>query len=347
MGACGNEHKEYNTLAREVASNVRSRKQVFISTLVIGCYTDNITSNRGAKGCADRKRRASTSQWNIHAGSLTRCAGKASLTNSFGPANWQPSIRTCEKKHWHEKAHKEKASKHEKKTKEGAKKASEKKKKHQKSCKSGLRFKSATYSGNRHGHSAAYGPRAAIDNNSRTRVGIAGSWTGDFGKVVHMSSLSASWEACQCAKRNSVVINVSADGKKWRRWGAFGGWHQWGGRKSKTIKGSKAMRVRFVRFIGTNQMRNRWMSMWSISANGCEAKREALEEAAQLIADDDDVPNDVDMDLADDGSSLVKRQQIAELQEEGYGVPSEVLEANMAMFLQEDASIKTPPGPKW
>jgi hypothetical protein len=127
--ACKNEHKEYNALAREVASNVQSRKNVFISTLVIGCYTDNITSNGRAKGCADRKRRASVSQWNIHPGSLARCAGKATLTNSFGPANWQPSIRSCEARHWNEKAHKEKNAKKEKRSKEAQSKSKEKDKK--------------------------------------------------------------------------------------------------------------------------------------------------------------------------------------------------------------------------
>merc|ERR1711924_514787 len=56
--ACKNAHGEYEALKREVASNVNSRKQVFISTLLITCYVDNITSNASAKACADRKRRA-------------------------------------------------------------------------------------------------------------------------------------------------------------------------------------------------------------------------------------------------------------------------------------------------
>jgi len=127
--ACSNAHKEYNALKREVASNVNSRKQVFISTLLITCYVDNITSNSSAKACADRKRRASTSQWNINAGSLARCPSKAHLTNSMGPAGWKPSSRTCHLKHWHHAAHvkevakkKERAAKAERASKEKAQK---------------------------------------------------------------------------------------------------------------------------------------------------------------------------------------------------------------------------------
>lgn len=119
VSACRNAHKEYEALKREVASNVGSRKQVFISTLLITCYVDNITSNASAKACADRKRRASTSQWNINGGSLSRCPSKAHLTNSFGPAGWKPSSRSCHLKHWHEAAHKKKL---EREKKERAKK---------------------------------------------------------------------------------------------------------------------------------------------------------------------------------------------------------------------------------
>merc|ERR1719253_369337 len=83
--ACKNAHKEYEALKREVASNVNSRKQVFISTLLITCYVDNITS--------------------------------------MGPANWKPSVRSCHARHWNEKSHKEKANKKERSGKEKSKKA--------------------------------------------------------------------------------------------------------------------------------------------------------------------------------------------------------------------------------
>merc|ERR1719454_1597139 len=84
---------------------------------------DNITSNASAKACADRKRRASTSQWNINGGSLARCPSKAHITNSMGPANWKPSVRSCHARHWNEKSHKEKANKKERSGKEKSKKA--------------------------------------------------------------------------------------------------------------------------------------------------------------------------------------------------------------------------------
>merc|ERR1712054_427092 len=117
--ACSNAHKEYEALKKEVASNVNSRKNVFISTLVITCYVDNITSNASAKACANKKRRASTNQWNINGGTLARCPSKAHLEASFGPKGWQPTKRTCHHSHWNEKSYKkamkEKAAKHKEK----------------------------------------------------------------------------------------------------------------------------------------------------------------------------------------------------------------------------------------
>merc|ERR1712139_467316 len=108
---CKNAHKEYNLLKNEVASNVASRKQVYIATLVIGCYVDNITANSAAKACADKKRSADTSQWNISAAGLAACTEKAVLETRFGPLDWKPSSKTCELQHWNERAHKEKITK--------------------------------------------------------------------------------------------------------------------------------------------------------------------------------------------------------------------------------------------
>merc|ERR1712146_276483 len=71
-----------------------------IATLVVSCYVDNLTSNASAKSCADRKRRASTSHWNLHPGKLGNCKSKASLTSTMGPAHWTPSTKTCHHKHW-------------------------------------------------------------------------------------------------------------------------------------------------------------------------------------------------------------------------------------------------------
>merc|ERR1712054_589773 len=98
--ACKNSHTEYAVLKKEVASNVAARKQVFIATLVVTCYVDNLTDNAAAKTCADKKRGASTSAWNITPGTLPACATVSELTNLFGPANWLPTSSKCNKA-WH------------------------------------------------------------------------------------------------------------------------------------------------------------------------------------------------------------------------------------------------------
>merc|ERR1712199_95974 len=93
--ACKNAHNEYNALKSEVAANVASRKQVFIASVVVTCYVDNLTSNAGAKTCADKARRADVSQWNINAGSLAPCVSTSSLTSTMGPASWSPTVDNC------------------------------------------------------------------------------------------------------------------------------------------------------------------------------------------------------------------------------------------------------------
>merc|ERR1711998_176213 len=93
--ACANAHKEYNTLKTEVASNVASRKQVWVATLVVTCYVDNLTSNAGAKACADKARSADVSKWNIDGGSLAACKSKAHYETTFGPLSWYPTSGNC------------------------------------------------------------------------------------------------------------------------------------------------------------------------------------------------------------------------------------------------------------
>jgi len=93
--ACKNAHKEYNVLKRDIRSNVAMRKQVYIATLVITCYVDNIKSNGAAKACADRQRKASTAMWNIKFPSINPCSSKVVLQARFGPVNWQPSKTNC------------------------------------------------------------------------------------------------------------------------------------------------------------------------------------------------------------------------------------------------------------
>merc|ERR1712093_276765 len=93
--ACDNANGEFETLKRDVASNVATRKQVHISSLVVKCYVDNMTSNSAAKACADRARKANVSIWDINGGSLAACSSKAAYANSFGPSGWRATKDNC------------------------------------------------------------------------------------------------------------------------------------------------------------------------------------------------------------------------------------------------------------
>merc|ERR1711959_742579 len=115
--ACRNAHKAYELLKRDVASNVATRKQVYIASKVITCYIDNLSNNGGAKNCADRARRANTSRWNINAAKMSGCQSKVSLQATLGPLSWRPSKRNCHANHWNERGIKERSTK-ERKTKE-------------------------------------------------------------------------------------------------------------------------------------------------------------------------------------------------------------------------------------
>merc|ERR1711959_86645 len=102
--ACRNAHTQYNNLVKEVMSNVKSRKHVYIASLVITCYIGDL---KVAKSCADKKRKSDTSQWNISASPLAACVSKGALEERFGPLSWKASAKSCELKHWNERAHKE------------------------------------------------------------------------------------------------------------------------------------------------------------------------------------------------------------------------------------------------
>lgn len=121
FNTCKNARDEYAALVKEVANNVNTRKQTYVATLVIKCYINNLTSNKSAKGCADKAKRANTSKWNIVAGPLIPCNSKATNAKIFGPPNWQPTSRNCTLRHWHEARHKE-VTKKEQHKKERAKK---------------------------------------------------------------------------------------------------------------------------------------------------------------------------------------------------------------------------------
>merc|ERR1711981_1177033 len=141
--ACRNAHKAYELLKKDVASNVRTRKQVYIASKVITCYIDNLKNNGGAKNCADRARRANTSRWNISAPKMNACLSKVALQAQLGPLSWRPSKRNCHANHWNERGIKERATKErqskernskernnkERSNKERTNKANEKKKK--------------------------------------------------------------------------------------------------------------------------------------------------------------------------------------------------------------------------
>jgi len=123
--ACLNAHKAYNLLAKDVASNVSTRKQVYIASKVISCYVDNLTKNGAAHGCANKARRANTSRWNINPARMNGCLSKAALEAQLGPLTWRPSKKNCHAKHWNERgikakerAHKESSTKKEKSHKE-------------------------------------------------------------------------------------------------------------------------------------------------------------------------------------------------------------------------------------
>jgi hypothetical protein len=137
-------------------------------------------------------------------------------------------------------------------------------------CDAMLKFASAAQVGHMHGHSTAhYGAHRAIDGSTGTRQGVAsGKWTGDLGSVQDLTELTIQWEACQCANKGSILIDVSADNRHWSRFATEGGWHQWGGRVTRTVRGHA--KARYVRITGvTSLMRNSWFSMWEVTAKGC------------------------------------------------------------------------------
>merc|ERR1711959_655235 len=109
--SCRNAHKAYELLKRDVASNVRTRKQVYVASKVITCYIDNLSNNNGAKNCSDRARRTNTSRWNINAPAMHKCENRASLQAQLGPLTWWPSKGNCAAKHWNEHGIKEGANK--------------------------------------------------------------------------------------------------------------------------------------------------------------------------------------------------------------------------------------------
>lgn len=169
--SCRDNHKDYNRLKRDVAANVRTRKEVFIATLVVGCYADNLVAGGNARSCANRKRGTSTSRWNINPKALAACASRGRLAQILGPKGWQPTYRNCSQHRRIQKEIGQKASekrnKKEKRTKtEKANKAKEK------------RSKQNRYRGGGHGVNyggAFYRTLAGANINSRS-IGCESGW---------------------------------------------------------------------------------------------------------------------------------------------------------------------------
>merc|ERR1711939_1217927 len=90
---CKQAKAEYEVLKKDVFSNVKTRKSVATSVLVVKCYVNHITNNNAAHHCANRARRQSQAIWNIRAPAWKPCASPASLQSSFGPVNWHASYR--------------------------------------------------------------------------------------------------------------------------------------------------------------------------------------------------------------------------------------------------------------
>jgi hypothetical protein len=137
---------------------------------------------------------------------------------------------------------------------------------HSTGCDGALKFASATQTS---GNSGTYGASKAIDGSAGSRQGVSrGSWTGDLGAVKDLTSLQIEWEACQCANSGSILIDVSQNGQTWSRFATEGGWHQWGGRVTRTVTGRA--KARYVRITGdATRMRHPWLSMWEVVARGC------------------------------------------------------------------------------
>merc|ERR1711970_22364 len=92
---CKQAKAEYEVLKKDVFSNVKTRKSVATSVLVVKCYVNHITNNNAAHHCANRARRQSQAIWNIRAPAWKPCASPASLQSQFGPVNWHASYRNC------------------------------------------------------------------------------------------------------------------------------------------------------------------------------------------------------------------------------------------------------------
>jgi hypothetical protein len=231
--ACRNSHKAYELLKKDVASNVRTRKQVYIASKVITCYIDNLKNNGGAKNCADRARRANTSRWNISAPKMNACLSKVALQAQLGPLSWRPSKRNCHANHWNERGIKERSTKErqskernskERNSKERAnkeratKKANERKKKKAAEC-NGISYNGhmVEYQGHQYRIRNGYSP----NSNS---IGCDNHWTRiPYGFEVAPDN-AASQKIARCGYWSTHVV-VMSNGRSYgtKSWSAKAG----------------------------------------------------------------------------------------------------------------------------
>lgn len=90
---CKAAHKQYAALTREIEANVKTRKQVFISTRCISCWAKHLQNKPAARACWIREKHAPTTKWDLHPGKLQPCLGKAMNENRLGPKSWLPSSK--------------------------------------------------------------------------------------------------------------------------------------------------------------------------------------------------------------------------------------------------------------
>merc|ERR1711959_185130 len=228
--ACRNAHKAYELLKRDVASNVATRKQVYIASKVITCYIDNLSNNGGAENCADRARRANTSRWNINAAKMSACQSKVALQATLGPLSWRPSKRNCHANHWNERGIKERSTKERKSKERNSKERNTKERKKKNSVCPGMRLdgNKLHYKGNQYSIRAGVNPRSKV-------AGCDSSWySPDAGWDFAPDNADTRYVAkCLYWATHALVM---ANGKSY-------GTKNWRSKKGKLIDNSNRLRI--------------------------------------------------------------------------------------------------------
>merc|ERR1711988_1481753 len=98
LATCQTAHAEFEALKKEVASNVMTRKQVYIAGLVIKCYVTHMTDNAAAKKCADSNRSASTTKFDITPLPWHHAKARPTTPTAMGLRRGSPLLPTASKK---------------------------------------------------------------------------------------------------------------------------------------------------------------------------------------------------------------------------------------------------------